>query len=141
VSSADRRPECGTLLLLDADLGASAAARGPLLTTGWTPTAPLSGQRCLTRRAFELASPLAAGWGVDVGTTIDVLRAGLRVVEIPVALRQRPTGTDLAGQLHGARQLRDVSRALAARGLVQVGLGGLRSKGVSSLRSWRDRNR
>ena len=37
--------------------------RGITELTGWTPRAPLSGQRCLTRRAFELASPLAAGFG------------------------------------------------------------------------------
>ena len=35
--------------------------------TGWTPRAPLATNRCLTRRAFELASPLAAGDGAEVG--------------------------------------------------------------------------
>ena len=171
----DGRPECGTLLLLDADLAESAAACAPLIEpvvsgradltigvlpaqqtetgdepggfglvmgtaargitelTGWTPQAPLSGQRCLTRRAFELASPLAAGWGVEVGMTVDVLRAGLSVEEVPVALQHRATGRDLAGQLHRARQLRDVTRALAARGWVSAGLADLRSHGVSSL--------
>jgi hypothetical protein len=94
------------------------ASRGIAELTGWTPRAPLSGQRCLTRRAFELASPLAAGWGMEVGMTIDVLRAGLRIEEIEIELRHRATGTDLASQLHRARQLRDVSRALAARGAV-----------------------
>jgi hypothetical protein len=117
------------------------AARGITELTGWTPRAPLSGQRCLTRRAFELASPLAAGWGVEVGMTIDVLRAGLRVEEIPVTLSHRATGKDFAGQLHRAKQLRDVSRALAARGLVQAGLDELRSKGVASLLSRRGRDR
>jgi glucosyl-3-phosphoglycerate synthase len=156
----DRLPEARVLLLLDADLGESAANCAPLIEpvvdgaadltiavpppqhsgegaepggwglvtgpaargiaelTGWTPRAPLSGQRCLTRRAFELASPLAAGWGVEVGMTIDLLRAGLRVKEIEVDLRHRATGTDLAAQLRRARQLRDVTRALTARGLV-----------------------
>jgi glucosyl-3-phosphoglycerate synthase len=98
------------------------AARGITELTGWTPRAPLSGQRCLTRRAFELASPLAAGWGVEVGMTIDVLRAGLKVEEIDIDLRHRATGSDLSAQLHRAKQLKDVSRALAARGLVQAGL-------------------
>ena len=79
------------------------AARGIADLTGWTPRAPLSGQRCLTRRAFELASPLAAGWGMEVGMTIDVLRAGLRVREVEIELRHRATGTDLAGQLHRAQ--------------------------------------
>ena len=179
----DARPECGTLLLLDADLGESAAGCAPLITpvvsgrvdltiavppaqqaetgeapgglglvvatatrgiaelTGWTPQAPLSGQRCLTRRAFELASPLAAGWGMEVGMTVDVLRAGLGVEEVPVLLSHRATGRDLASQLHRARQLRDVSRALAARGLVQAGLDQLRSRGVSSLLTRRTRER
>lgn len=100
----------------------STAARGIAELTGWTPRAPLSGQRCLTRKAFELASPLAAGWGVEVGMTIDVLRAGLRVAEIEVDLRHRATGSDLGAQMHRARQLRDVTRALAARGLVGAGL-------------------
>lgn len=171
IEQRDRRPECGTLLLLDADLAESAANCAPLIEpvtgdqadlsiavlpaqhtsdgaapggfglvmgtaargitelTGWTPRAPLSGQRCLTRRAFELASPLAAGWGLEVGMTIDVLRAGLRVREIDIDLRHRATGSDLAGQLHRAKQLRDVSRALAARGMVQAGLKDFRETG------------
>ena len=94
------------------------ASRGIAELTGWTPRAPLSGQRCLTRRVFELASPLAAGWGMEVGMTVDVLRAGLRIEEIEIDLRHRATGTDLSSQLHRAKQLRDVSRALAARGAV-----------------------
>lgn len=112
----------------------STAARGITELTGWTPRAPLSGQRCLTRQAFELASPLAAGWGIEVGMTIDVLRAGLTVTEIEIDLRHRATGSDLAGQLHRAKQLRDVTRALAARGLVQAGLQDFKdSGGVSGL--------
>jgi glucosyl-3-phosphoglycerate synthase len=105
------------------------AARGIGELTGWTPTAPLSGQRCLTRQAFELASPLAAGWGIEVGMTIDILRAGLKVEEIEIDLRHRATGTDLAGQLHRAKQLRDVTRALTARGLMQAGLKDFRDSG------------
>jgi glucosyl-3-phosphoglycerate synthase len=105
------------------------AARGITELTGWTPKAPLSGKRCLTRRAFELASPLAAGWGIEVGMTIDILRAGLKVEEIEIDLQHRATGTDLAGQLHRAKQLRDVTRALTARGLVQAGLKDFKESG------------
>lgn len=107
----------------------STASRGITELTGWTPRAPLSGQRCLTRRAFELASPLAAGWGVEVGMTVDVLRAGLRVEEVEIELRHRATGSDLAGQLHRAKQLRDVTRALTARGLVGSRLQDFRDSG------------
>jgi hypothetical protein len=83
--------------------------------TGWTPTQPLSGMRCLTREAFAAASPLAGGWGVEVGLTIDVLGAGLRVVEVPCELQHRVTGADWRGQIHRARQYRDVWLALARR--------------------------
>ena len=81
------------------------------------------------RRAFELASPLAAGWGLEVGMTIDVLRAGLKILEIEIDLRHRATGADIGAQLHRAAQLRDVTRALAARGLVHAGLKDLKSSG------------
>jgi len=107
----------------------STAARGIEELTGWSPRAPLSGQRCLTRRAFELASPLAAGWGMEVGMTIDVLRAGLRVREVDIDLHHRPTGSDLSAQLHRAKQLRDVTRALTARGLVSSGIKDLKDAG------------
>ncbi len=165
----DKRTEAGTLLLLDADLGESAANCAPLIEpvvsgladltiavlpaqqtadgsaaggfglvmntaargiaelTGWTPRAPLSGQRCLTRRAFELASPLAAGWGMEVGMTVDILRAGLKIEEIDLDLRHRATGSDLSSQLHRAKQLRDVTRALATRGAVSGLVKRLRS--------------
>ena len=85
--------------------------------SGWTPKAPLSGQRCITREAFEAATPLARGWGVEVGLTVDVVRAGLTVLEVPCELHHRVTGSDWRGQLHRAKQYRDVLRALRARGL------------------------
>jgi hypothetical protein len=83
--------------------------------TGWRPAEPLNGQRCLTRAAFEAARPLAAGWGAETGLTIDLLRKGMRVVEVEVPLAHRATGRDLGSQLHRVRQLAGVARALAAR--------------------------
>src|SRR6266498_2085068 len=83
--------------------------------TGWRPAQPLNGQRCLTRDAFEAARPLAPGWGAETGLTIDLLRKGLRVVEVEVPLAHRATGTDWRSQLHRVRQLADVARALAVR--------------------------
>ena len=71
-------------------LVATSAGRGITELTGWTTRAPFSGPRCLTRRAFELASPLAAGWGVEVGMSIDIVKAGLRVREIDVDVSGRP---------------------------------------------------
>jgi glycosyltransferase involved in cell wall biosynthesis len=83
--------------------------------TGWRPVQPLNGQRCLTRAAFEAARPLARGWGVETGLTIDLLRRGWRVTEVEVELAHRATGTGMRAQLHRAHQLTDVARALAVR--------------------------
>jgi hypothetical protein len=83
--------------------------------TGFRAVQPLSGMRCLTREAFDVASPLARGWGVEVGLTVDVLRAGLHVEEVPCELHHRVSGADWRGQLHRARQYRDVWLALASR--------------------------
>ncbi|MBA3411650.1 MAG: glycosyltransferase [Geodermatophilaceae bacterium] len=98
------------------------ARQGIITATGWLPTQPLSGIRCLSRAAFDAASPLAAGWGVETALTIDLLRAGMRVREVPCELFHRVSGADLAGTLHRAAQYRDVARALAARGLLDLGL-------------------
>jgi glycosyltransferase involved in cell wall biosynthesis len=97
------------------------ARKGIASATGFTATQPLSGQRCLTRKAFDAATPLAAGFGVETGLTIDLLRQGFRVREVEVDLHHRVTGTDVRAQLHRARQYRDVARALASRRLRAVG--------------------
>ncbi|GAB3586913.1 glycosyltransferase family 2 protein [Calidifontibacter terrae] len=91
------------------------ARKGIADRSGFEAKQPLSGQRCLTPAALQAALPFAAGWGVEVGMTIDVLRAGLRVQEVPVDLHHRVTGTDLRAVLHRAAQYRDVVRALRKR--------------------------
>jgi glycosyltransferase involved in cell wall biosynthesis len=83
--------------------------------TEWRPAQPLNGQRCLTRAAFEAARPLARGFGVETAMSIDLKRKGLRIQEVEVDMAHRATGTDLRAQLHRARQLADVARALASR--------------------------
>lgn len=92
------------------------ARDGIARATGWQATQPLSGMRCLSRPAFDAVRPLARGWGVETGMTIDLLRAGFRVVEVPCELHHRVTGTDWRAQLHRAGQYRDVALALALRG-------------------------
>jgi glycosyltransferase involved in cell wall biosynthesis len=83
--------------------------------TGWRPVQPLNGQRCLTRAAFTAALPLAAGWGVETGMTIDLLRKGMRITEVEVPLSHRATGNDWRAQIHRLHQLADVTRALVTR--------------------------
>jgi glycosyltransferase involved in cell wall biosynthesis len=93
------------------------ARNGIQKATGFTATQPLSGQRCLTRSAFEAALPLAHGFGVETGLTIDLLRAGFRVREIEMDLHHRVTGRDLRSWVHRGTQYTDVARALAVRRL------------------------
>jgi len=77
--------------------------------------APLSGQRAMRRDVLDAVGDLAGGFGVEVGLTIDAAQAGFRVMEVPVAMRHRETGRDVAGFLHRGRQLVHVARALARR--------------------------
>jgi hypothetical protein len=90
---------------------------GILARTGWSATQPLSGVRCLTRAAFDAARPLARGWGVETALSVDLLRAGCRVLEVPCDLQHRVSGRGWRAQRHRARQYRDVFLALAARRL------------------------
>lgn len=85
--------------------------------SGFSPAQPLSGQRCLSRPALAAALPLARGFGVETAMTIDVVRAGMRVLEVSVPFAHRATGNDAAGRLHRARQLADVAAALGGTGL------------------------
>jgi hypothetical protein len=84
--------------------------------SGFEAREPLSGQRALTAAALAAVRPLAPGFGVEVAMTIDAIRAGLRVVEIPIqGLWHRPTGRGPRGFAHRARQGLDISTASAAR--------------------------
>lgn len=85
--------------------------------TGWRAAQPLCGQRCLTRHAWDAARPLGLGFGVETALTIDLLRRGMRVREVPAALAHRVTGSGWRAQRHRARQFLHVARALAAREL------------------------
>jgi glycosyltransferase involved in cell wall biosynthesis len=97
------------------------ATAGIERATGWTATQPLSGQRCLTRAAFLAALPLAHGFGVEVGLSIDLLRRGYRIREVEVPFHHRVTGADWRSQVHRGRQWLDVARALLWRGIAPVG--------------------
>lgn len=96
------------------------ARRSIVAMTGWTPAQPLSGIRCLTRAAYEAAMPLAHGWGVETGLTIDLVSKGFVALEVPCDLKHRATGTDLRSQMHRAAQYRDVLLAVNARRVRKV---------------------
>ncbi|MBM6401728.1 glycosyltransferase [Phycicoccus sonneratiae] len=92
------------------------ARRGIESLTGFRAVQPLSGMRCVSPAAYDAAAPLARGWGVETALTVDVLRAGLTVLEVPCELQHRVSGSDWRGQLHRAGQYRDVWLALVRRG-------------------------
>lgn len=77
--------------------------------------APLSGQRVLTRAAWERIGRLDPGFGIEMGLNLDAAALGLRVVEVETGMAHRLTGRDLSGFRHRARQFRDVARAILRR--------------------------
>jgi glycosyltransferase involved in cell wall biosynthesis len=82
---------------------------------GYEATAPISGQRAMRGEVLRAVLPFAAGYGMEVGMTVDAVRAGHRVDELELELEHRATGRTVAGFLHRARQLRDFARAWWAR--------------------------
>jgi glycosyltransferase involved in cell wall biosynthesis len=83
--------------------------------TGRTMTAPISGQRAMRPGVLVRMLPFAPGFGMEVGMTIDALRAGLSVKEVELDLEHRSTGKSIRGFLHRGRQARDIVRAYASR--------------------------
>jgi glucosyl-3-phosphoglycerate synthase len=83
--------------------------------SGFRAAAPLSGQRACTGRMLTACRPLAAGFGVEAAMTIDAVRAGGRVAEVPAGVRHRATGRGPRGFVHRGRQGLDIVRALIGR--------------------------
>ncbi|MEX2406092.1 MAG: glycosyltransferase family 2 protein [Actinomycetota bacterium] len=92
-----------------------AARHAIRLGSGLDVREPLSGQRALTAEALEAVRPLARGFGVETAMTIDAVRAGLRVLEVPAELGHRPTFRDVRGFAHRGRQGWDILRAALPR--------------------------
>ncbi|MEP6756611.1 MAG: glycosyltransferase, partial [Chthonomonadales bacterium] len=141
------------LLLLDADLGATASEASVLLLpliiggadmsiatfpvipgkgggmgfvvrlardgiremTGREMQAPLSGQRAIRQSVLEKIGPIAAGFSAETALTIDALRAGFNVVEVPTNMTHRVTGRSLKSYLHRFKQYVAVRKALTDR--------------------------
>jgi glycosyltransferase involved in cell wall biosynthesis len=77
--------------------------------------APLSGQRVVRASLLADLLPLAGGYGMEVGMTIDAVRAGASVREIDLDLAHRATGRTPDGFVHRGRQSIDIARAYLAR--------------------------
>jgi glycosyltransferase involved in cell wall biosynthesis len=82
---------------------------------GYEAEAPISGQRALRVETLRACLPFAAGFGMEIGITVDAVRAGYRVREYELDLEHRASGRTVAGFAHRAVQLRDFLRVFAAR--------------------------
>jgi glycosyltransferase involved in cell wall biosynthesis len=89
------------------------AAAGIYRLCGYEASAPLSGQRAVRRELLERIGPLAAGFGIEVGLTIDAIRWGYRIEEIELPLTHRAMGRDWRGFFHRGKQLAAVMKTLA----------------------------
>lgn len=86
--------------------------------------APLSGQRAV-RGELLRSLELADRFGLEAGMTIDAVRAGAKVVEVPVEVDHAHTGRGVAGFAHRAAQGFDLVRALWPRLLSERARTGL----------------
>jgi glycosyltransferase involved in cell wall biosynthesis len=82
---------------------------------GLETSAPISGQRAMRVEVLRAALPFARGYGMEVGMTIDAVRAGYRLREYELDLAHRATGRSLAGFSHRGRQLADFARVYHSR--------------------------
>jgi glycosyltransferase involved in cell wall biosynthesis len=82
---------------------------------GFEARAPISGQRALSGEALRVAVPFAPRFAMETAMTIDVVRAGLGVVEVELPLAHRATGRSVRGFAHRGRQLADFALAYLSR--------------------------
>lgn len=83
---------------------------------GFEAGAPISGQRAMRAAVLPAVLPFAHGFGMEIGMTVDAVRAGFRVEEIELALEHRATGRTRRGFQHRGRQLVDFLRVYASYG-------------------------
>jgi len=77
--------------------------------------APISGQRAMRGAVLPVLVPFAPRFGMEIGMTVDAVRAGFVVGEIELDLTHRATGRTLQGFLHRGRQLADFVLVEAGR--------------------------
>jgi glycosyltransferase involved in cell wall biosynthesis len=82
---------------------------------GLEPAAPISGQRAMHGSLLRELLPFSSGYGLEIGMTIDAVRAGSSLREYELDLEHRATGRNLGGFAHRALQLRDFVKVYLAR--------------------------
>lgn len=64
----------------------------------------LSGQRFFKAKVLKSLKEIPFGYGVEVGMTIDILRLGYNILEVPVIMTHNETGRDINGFNHRFKQ-------------------------------------
>jgi glycosyltransferase involved in cell wall biosynthesis len=82
---------------------------------GYVADAPISGQRAMRAEVLRAVLPFAPSYGMEIGMTVDAVRAGYKLKEYELDLEHRATGKSFAGFVHRARQLRDFARVYRSR--------------------------
>lgn len=82
---------------------------------GAEPQAPISGQRAMRLEVLRRVLPFAPAYGMEIGMTIDAVRAGYRLGEYEIDLAHKATGKTLKGFVHRFRQLLDFARVWWSR--------------------------
>jgi glycosyltransferase involved in cell wall biosynthesis len=94
------------------------ARKGIYKLTGMDCSSPLSGQRAMIREVLPCIRDWNERFGIEVGITIDVIRAGFRVKEVPIAFSHRETGRNFGGFVHRGKQFFDIGRVLGKKWLI-----------------------
>lgn len=88
------------------------AQQGVKRLTGRHVRATLSGQRALRRDILAALPFVTDDFGIEVNLTVEALRRGFRLAEVPVPFKHRESGRDWSGFVHRGRQFMHISRTL-----------------------------
>lgn len=88
------------------------ASQGIYYLTGRKMNAPLSGQRAMRRDILASIKRYPRRFGLEVGITVQLLRAGYRLQEVPLPLSHRRLGRSWRGFVHRGREWMDVVQTL-----------------------------
>lgn len=88
------------------------ARQGVKHLTGHHLDATLSGQRAIRRDILQQMPSLSRDFGIEISLTVETLRLGFRICEVPVRFKHRETTRDWTGYVHRGRQFWHISKAI-----------------------------
>lgn len=91
------------------------AQKGVYFYTKQVITSSLSGQRVFKREVLENIVLPTGGYGVEVDMTIDILKKGYKIQEVPVLMNHAETGRDFQGFKHRGKQFLHIFFVLLKR--------------------------